>query len=262
MSLGVLAVSLLLTQGAAETVSVEQLYEQKRYFELRDSVADSPIETRAFFQSIVAAKFNRPAEAMELGQEYLQTKHTLHRQDALELIANSAFRSFQYREAADTIQAVLDEFGDKIASKKKDDLLNFQSICRAVEQVPQQRVSKQGHTKLQNLEKSGLKVNVTAGAEALPLLFDTGANISVLRKGIADKLGVRMLPSAIKVGTMTGNTVNAQMGVLPEIRIGQITVENPIFLVMSDKDLTVGPDFMLRFDWVSRDRGSWRAEDA
>jgi hypothetical protein len=242
VSISLALLTLALTTPSAR---VQELYEQKRYFELRDSIDAAPPETKVFFRAIIAAKFNRPDASVALVREYLSNGHIGFRQDALELAADSAFRAFKYEEAGKLLAEVLVEFGGGLTQKKRDDLLNFQSICRAVAEVPPQKVVRSGDTRLKNLEKSGLKLPVSFGGKDIDLLFDTGANISVLRAGVAELMGVRLFEARIKVGTITGNSVEAQMGWLPEIRIGNVTVSNPIFLVMSDKDLTVAPNFML-----------------
>src|SRR6185369_12654341 len=69
--------------------------------------------------------------------------------------------------------------------------------------------------------------------------MDTGAEISVLPRSNADRLGVHYLPGRTRVGTTTAD-VNARVGIIPVLRIGAAEVENVPVLVLPDARLTIG----------------------
>jgi hypothetical protein len=80
--------------------------------------------------------------------------------------------------------------------------------------------------------------NVTVNGVTLPWLIDTGAEITVVSRSVADRIGVRYLGRGTKVGTTTAD-VNGDPGVIDLMTIGAARVENVPVLVLSDKQLTI-----------------------
>jgi predicted aspartyl protease len=86
---------------------------------------------------------------------------------------------------------------------------------------------------------------VTVNTIALPWLVDTGAEISVVSKSNAEKIGVRPAKGSFEVGSTTAS-VNGQIGVIGRMRIGDATVENVPVLVLPDAQLSVGGGAMIQ----------------
>jgi Aspartyl protease len=82
-----------------------------------------------------------------------------------------------------------------------------------------------------------IRLPVRVGAEAAPLIIDTGAEISVLAESTARRLGLRFLEGEVVVGTTTDN-VKGSLAVADRIELGGMGFENVVFLVMADPDLT------------------------
>lgn len=80
---------------------------------------------------------------------------------------------------------------------------------------------------------------VAVGTVAIPWFVDTGAEISVVSRSLADRIGVRILADRIKVGTSTAD-VFGEVGVVDLLRIGKASVENVPVLILPDAQLTIG----------------------
>src|SRR5207237_3830724 len=83
-----------------------------------------------------------------------------------------------------------------------------------------------------------LNVPVEINAQKMDFVFDTGANISTVSASTAQKLGLRIIEADIAVGSSTDIKVKSKLGVAPEIKVGQVTLKNVVFLVLEDKALT------------------------
>ena len=80
--------------------------------------------------------------------------------------------------------------------------------------------------------------SITVNGFTLPWFVDSGAEVSVVSQSVADRIGVRMLPGGVQVGTTTA-PVQGRMGVVDVLAIGDATVENLPVLVLPDAQLTI-----------------------
>lgn len=76
-------------------------------------------------------------------------------------------------------------------------------------------------------------------------VFDTGANLSTLMRSEAKALGLQILKAGLQVGTSTGSKVTANLAVAPRVQIGNVVLEDVVFLVVPDELLTFGPTFRI-----------------
>jgi len=76
--------------------------------------------------------------------------------------------------------------------------------------------------------------------ENLDFIFDTGANLSVIVESFAKSLGMKLIDAKVKVGTATNIKVEAKISVCDELTIGNITLNNVVFLVLPDETLDFG----------------------
>jgi predicted aspartyl protease len=80
--------------------------------------------------------------------------------------------------------------------------------------------------------------SVTVNGFTLPWFIDSGAEVSVVSQSVAERIGVRMLPGSVQVGTATA-PVQGRMGVVDALTIGDAAVENLPVLVLPDAQLTI-----------------------
>lgn len=82
-------------------------------------------------------------------------------------------------------------------------------------------------------------VEVTANGSTSSWIVDTGAEITVLTESLAQRMGVRPVAGAIRVGTMTSD-VTGRVGLIDRLQIGAADVENVPVLILPDAQLNVG----------------------
>jgi hypothetical protein len=80
--------------------------------------------------------------------------------------------------------------------------------------------------------------NVTVAGFESPWFIDSGAEVSVVSQSVASRIGARMLPGKVEVGSTTA-PVAGRMGVVDLLRIGDASIENLPVLVLPDRQLTI-----------------------
>lgn len=80
---------------------------------------------------------------------------------------------------------------------------------------------------------------ISVNGVAVPWLIDTGAQISVVTRSLAQKIGVKNIADDLRVGTSTSDVVG-QVGIIDTLNIGDAAVENVPVLVLPDEQLKVG----------------------
>lgn len=231
---------LVSTACAQDSLSeLKKLYREKRYFELRDELKlyDNEVAPELFFfRGAVDNIFNRLPESIENLNAYLDKVGKSSRdswtQECYDLLADSYRKSHQYEKAAEINQRILELFKHRLDAETRADHENEYKLWNALKDVPPQYVSFLGHTRLQ-MDRN--HVPFTINGHDIALTYDTGADLSVIINSLAEEFGLEIVDVPIKVGTITGEKVEAKVGVAEVLRIGNMTVQHALFLVMKDE---------------------------
>jgi predicted aspartyl protease len=227
------------------------LFESKKYFELRDSLEkdtseDSPLIL--FLKGAVSNKFNQLDKSISYIKKYIDitgnNSNAEYMIESYDILADNYVKSYQYKKAAESYQVMLDRFTSFLEEEKIEDIRNSVRLWKAFSEVPPQSVSLKGDTKIKTeKDKVGLtNIPVEINGDKLDFIFDTGAGISSITKSYARMLNFKIVGDSIAVNAFTGNTVYASLGIAPAIKIGNAVIENSVFLVFNDSDLSV-PSF-------------------
>lgn len=153
---------------------------------------------------------------------------------------DNAVKQYKYKEAAHTIQKLLDNYNKYLNDEQLADYENSLKIWTALENIPPQEVviDERTHLKIQK-DSAGLNtLETTVNNNALAFVFDTGANLSTTSLSVAKGFRMKIIPGAIEVGAITGNKVVAQLAVCDELKLGTIAFHHVIFLVLPDEALS------------------------
>jgi predicted aspartyl protease len=150
-------------------------------------------------------------------------------------------RRFEYKQAFDAMDETIGTLSHEIPVNEMKDHKNTRAIWGALAGQPRQEVIINGTTHLKiKRDKAGLSnLTVAAGSDSVDFVFDTGANLSTVTATTARRFNMVLMDSVIDVLAITGATVKSHMAVCPELRVGNITVRNAVFLVFSDSALAV-----------------------
>jgi hypothetical protein len=222
-----------------ELQRLARLYEDSRYFELRDALVplrDDPTPDLEFFRGTVDQVFNRLEPAVSRLRRFLATAEkgplrTLTKEAGV-LLADAYRRLGRYREAAAALRAVLRRFGPVLDEGERANLAKQADLLAALAGVPPQSVDIPTDTVIRMTDR---QFPVRAGRRTFFAGYDTGANLSVLYESLASELGVPLYGPGIKVLTGTGGWVEGRTGVLPELRLGPIVFRHVVVLVLPDR---------------------------
>jgi predicted aspartyl protease len=226
---------------------IHALIEKSNYFAAR-KLADIQKENlssrqKLFIGAILDNAFNLNVRSQEKIDRLLAKTRLLPDTLLCRIYAireDNAIKLYQYRQAAMADSVRLHDFGDILTETQKKDIKNNMIVWSALSHVSPQAIIIEGETVLE-LQKdlAGLdNITVSAGGDTLGFIFDTGANLSTVCLSVAENMGMEMIPSEIRVGSITGEKVTAQLAVCPRMSIGKVVVENVVFLVFPDDQLS------------------------
>lgn len=147
-------------------------------------------------------------------------------------------RSGSYRDAAVMFEASRTSPG--LSAERQQDLQQTHAVASALENAaPQVRANFTAGSVPVTRDKAGLaRVPVTINGTARALVFDTGANFSVVMESEAKALGIRIIGDTAGIGSVTQTSTPSKIGLADRLTIGGVTFANAVFLVLPDASLT------------------------
>jgi hypothetical protein len=256
-----LAAGLISFSGLAQQdIAFEDIYQliyKNSFFNARDvySATKNNLapEHQMFIEAVLYNAFGRLTESNEKIAE-LQNKLDQF-PDSLQVAlysikADNFVKLFEYKEAKIATEFILENYGNILSKEEANNYRNNLVIWTALENQPKQLITINDNTKIKiKVDRFGGKnLPVTINSDSFDFIFDTGANFSAIVRSLAEKYNMDILPDSIEVGGVGPNKVFAQIAVCPEFYLGNIKIQNAVFLVFDDKDLTFSPfRFFLKF---------------
>jgi hypothetical protein len=207
-----------------DSPDLKSIYANRRWFELRDSVAKGAAPV--FYQGAVACSFNdlRRCEK-KLGAVIKSHPQSDDAIEAHRLLASAYLRQGKYREALLQVNAVL-------ALRPGDaDAKDAHPLLTSLGEFPDQEVARTGVTAVE-LQDGGLSFAIN-GVQAT-YWFDTGASVSILSESEAERVGLAVRALSAKIGVSTGAQIDFRVAVADELSIGSIRLKHVAFLVFPD----------------------------
>lgn len=229
--------------------TIESLIDKKDFFAARDHYNDCRQKMNEYHQLVSGAlvdhAFNRlDSSNQKIGrllQEYGTDLSDSLRYKLLVAKQINHGKRYEYEEAYQAINEIINTLDDQIPAVEKNDFLNARIIWKTLSGQPGQAVTVAGTTTLKiKHDKAGLaNLTVGTGADSLDFIFDTGANFSTVTASTAKRFNMVMMDSVIDVRAITGTMVKSGIAVCPEFHMGNIKIKNAVFLVFADSALAV-----------------------
>ena len=199
---------------------------------------------KLYYSALISNVFNQAEESNQAIGELLEK----HKASLTDTMRNELYNTkllnhinlYEYSEAAQASEFILNNFAALNDSSDLENLQNEIKIWKALKDVPRQEIAKSADTSIpMTKDKVGLfNIDVSFGDSTKNLLFDTGANFSVMVRSLAKKLNLEITEADFYVTAVTGLRVKSDIAIAPELSIGGITFKNVFFLVLDDKDLS------------------------
>jgi predicted aspartyl protease len=221
--------------------------QHQNYFAARDLYSESgdklPELYRNYTEAVLDNAFNRCEDSEK--KILLLLHSTAKLPDSLKykiqrIKTDNEVKLYRYSDAAKTTTTILSDYKNILTLEEANDFKNSLKIWKTLENTAPQKIEIQGDTKIRMTKDiAGLNnLTVTAKGQQADFIFDTGANLSTISETVANRFGMKVFPTEIEVGSITGKTVLAHLAVCEELLLQNIVMHNVIFLVMPDKALS------------------------
>lgn len=242
--------------GQTQNNSFEQIYkmiEQKNFFKAKETYNETKNCVSPTYQKIIEVfldnAFGKLTESNQKIDELAQEQF-VSLPDSLQFALTSTkednfVKLYEYKEARKATETLLDKYSKMLSTEEAESYRNNLKIWTALENQPKQVVAINGSSKLEiKKDKAGMKnLTITKDKDSLDFIFDTGANFSTVARSIAEKLKMNILPVSAEATSATGAKIPIGIAVCPEFHLGNIIVQNAVFLVIDDKELSFSIPF-------------------
>ncbi|MRT92738.1 retropepsin-like aspartic protease [Ancylomarina sp. 16SWW S1-10-2] len=214
-------------------------FEAKR--ELETSKTKLLKQDYLYFSGIINNAFNKNAESLnnfqELLEDYGPKLSDSLKAKVLQTQLNLYLKIFEYKKGSLVGEELIKHYSKVLKPSILNDIRNTLDICRILKQIPNQIITKNEDDVVvlpivrdkANLQRIPVRIsNIEKN-----MIFDSGANLSLMSDSFAKKVGVTKLKGTINVGTGTDD-VKVSLGVVKSMYLGSILFENIIFLIFPD----------------------------
>ena len=199
-----------------------------------------------YFAGVLANRVNHNAESIRLLIRALPTLRS-SRPDraaaALQSLVDNYNKSFRYADAAKADDELLSRYPDQLLPEQLQGVKDDAGIAHILSNSPPQTVTWNGplHLKTEIDPLGDVDTNLTVNGVRAAWLLDTGANLSVVSKSFAKRLGLTLLPGVAQTQAgLTGIENPLRLTLIPSLHMGGATLHNVVVMVLDDASLMVG----------------------
>jgi tetratricopeptide (TPR) repeat protein len=220
---------------ASGNLTLKLLYQQHRWFELREAIRGHEQNVPALYLGAVASAFNDRERAEKyLSSAIQRAPDSGDAIEAHELLGYLYARSGRYRNASEQFDAIL-----KIKPERSD-VGNVRAMYAAFGQHPDQSVDSHRTSTIRiEVGRDGIVLPVSIHGQTVHWALDTDLNISLMSESAAHLLGVTAEGESVRAADTDANTTSARTAVVDELSIGNIKLHSAAFLVVPDAQLPV-----------------------
>ena len=225
------------TDPATDTY-LSGLLESKNYFKLRTEFANVQgklSESRMhYYRMHCEHAFGNGLQSNKSADKLLKKyKDRLNDTLVIEILnvkADNYVRSYQYKEAAEVYNLLQSMASDSVEIAAYQ---NVQALYGTLATVKPQQIHLHRDTEIKAYRNrfNHLMTPVKCGGVTDEFVFYSGANLSTISDSCAIKMGLTILESSIKVGTVTDVSIRTKLAVADSLYVGDILFENVVFLV-------------------------------
>lgn len=226
-ALSLALVSVTGAQGPA-VVPLQELYERRSWFELRDAIAGASVPP--LYRGAVASAFNHVAEAERyLGDAIREAVDVSAANEARGLLAIQHIRRGRSADAGRLLDDIL-----RVAPQRTD-VRDLRNTFGALADRPNLRVQLRRQTTFScDVSREGVRIPVSINGKTVHWLVDTGANISVLSESEAKMLGLAGDGPAGRAADFAGGQTVSRTAVAARVAVGGTELRDVAMLVIPD----------------------------
>ena len=161
---------------------------------------------------------------------------------ALLALSDDYTKQFQYGQAANTDEDLLNNFKNQLTPEQAQNARNDFELYGVLRGAPPQSLKISGAVVLHTTRNplGSVDANLTANGIVGNWLLDTGANMSVVAESYAKQLGLKLLPGVAHTqASLTGIENAIHVALIPTLQMGGAVLQNVVVLVLPDDNLNV-----------------------
>jgi len=227
---------------------LEQLMDNQNYFKLKQ-VFESQKEKLSkdhelYFKAIISNVFNKLEESNSVIDEIINKKVINLSDTMLNSLYNTKLLNhinlYEYNDAVLTSEIIQNNYHHLNDSSEIETLNNELKIWESLRNTPKQEIIRNNDVSFPMIrDKVGLfNVDIIINDTTKNFIFDTGANISVIKRSLVKNLELTYIESDFYVTAFTGQRVDSDIAIAETLRIGELTFKNVVFLVLNDEDIS------------------------
>jgi predicted aspartyl protease len=234
---------------------LDALLQQKDYLELENALAHLGVDlsspSLAYFDGVMANRVNQVQKSVGLLEpliSILLKTNPARAEVALCTLADDYAKTFRYANAA-TFYARANRVAEQQQRPSECGAGSEASRWNLLRKAPVQTLQASGGFIVRGKkDELGLfQIPVASGNYTGTWIVDSGANLSVISRSVANKIGIATSASNDTAQTEGRLSVMIHTAVIPEIRLGPATLRNVAVLVVEDSNLSF-PRFNYRID--------------
>lgn len=227
----------------AQNARLKKLYLEKDFLTLAAELdkTNTGKNEKNLYWAFVYNAYNKPQESLQLLTQLEEAK-AFKKGDSLDFYLqlttlDNHVKLFEYKKAADRAKNLLATYTSFYDREEIEDEKQAALLWQYLSKEPAQTVLRNGDTRLPFKE---WHLPVGNGKGTYDFIFDTGAGFSTITKSMAQKMNLRMVKDAfVEIGSgITGIGTKVQLGIAPQLLIGNIVVKNAAFFVFPDEALS------------------------
>jgi hypothetical protein len=213
---------------APKAPSLQQLYEQHRWFELRDAIAGKPAP--ALYAGAVASAFNHSRDAETLLKRAVREAATpAAANDAREALVNLYMRLGRSSEMVGVLDEALR------ATPSNAEIRTVRDTFESFRRLPDQTARLGRHRPFPcGVSASGVVLPAVVNGKPVEWLFDSGFSHSAMSESEARMLGIAVNRAIGSAGDFAGGTAPMRTGLVARMTIGDAELRNVPALVFPD----------------------------
>jgi hypothetical protein len=206
-----------------------------------------PGSERDYFAGVLTNRTGRTSESIRWLKDALpgiRTSRPDRAAVALEALADDYNKSFDYAQAAQAYDDLLDHFAGQLGRERLQGTKDDAGVMHILRDAPAQMITWEGPVRLETERNplGSINAELTVNGVREQWLLDTGANLSVVSQSFAQRLGLKLLPGVAQTAAgVTGIENPLHVALLPTLQMGGATLHNVVVIVLDDANLKVGP---------------------
>jgi hypothetical protein len=209
---------------APPPASPDQLYEEERWFELREAIRGA--KATPLLEGAVASAFNDARAAERLLTEAIRVAPDVAAaNEARSKLTMLYLRMGRSSDAGRQIDAI-------VKTEPRSDIQNVRAVFGAHADRPNFQVSSQRTATIRcEVDRRGVHVPLTVNGKEVTWLLDTGANVTVISDAEAALVGIPQAAD-VKLNDLAGGTAAARSAIAARLTIGGTRMQDMPLLVL------------------------------